>query len=64
MYIDYSQWDIYDYKVSSLSLDLKNPRLGYLGEVTTQAQAIRVLIEKEKVYELAKKNIGRRILCW
>lgn len=55
MYIDYSQWDIYDYKVSSLSLDLKNPRLGYLGEVTTQVQAIRVLIEKEKVYELAKK---------
>ena len=55
MYIDYSSWDTYDYKVSSLILDLNNPRLGYLENVSSQTQAMKVLIDKEKVYDLAKK---------
>ena len=55
MYVDYSQWDTYEYKVSSLVLDLDNPRLGYLSEVRTQTQALQLLISKERVYELAKK---------
>lgn len=55
MYVDYSQWETYEYKVSSLVLDLDNPRLGYLSEVRTQTQALQLLINKERVYELAKK---------
>lgn len=55
MYVDYTQWETYEYKVSSLVLDLDNPRLGYLSEVRTQSQALQLLIKKERVYELAKK---------
>ena len=55
MYIDYSQWDEYEYKVSSLTLDLDNPRLGHIVNVSNQTQIIQYLIEKERVYELAKK---------
>lgn len=55
MYIDYSQWDEYEYKVHSLTLDLDNPRLGHIDNVSTQTKIIQYLIEKERVYELAKK---------
>ena len=55
MYIDYSSWDSYEYKVSALTLDLHNPRLGYLENVYSQTDILKVLIEKEKVYDLARK---------
>ena len=55
MYIDYSHWDEFEYKVSSLTLDLDNPRLGHIVNVSNQTQIIKYLIEKERVYELAKK---------
>ena len=55
MYIDYSSWDSYEYKLSSLYLDVNNPRIRYRGENLNQTQIIKLLIEKEKVYELAKK---------
>lgn len=55
MYVDYSEWDEYEYKVSSLSLDLANPRLRHIDNVSNQTQIIKHLIEREQVYELAKK---------
>lgn len=55
MYIDYSIWDQYEYKVSSLTLDLDNPRLGHIIDVANQTKIIKYLIDKERVYELAKK---------
>lgn len=55
MYIDYSSWDEFAYKPSSLQLDLNNPRIKYKGELLNQTQILKFLIEKEKVYELAKK---------
>ena len=61
MYIDYSIWETYEYKVSALQLDLNNPRIRYMGDSLNQTQVLKVLLEKEKVYELAKKNIRRRL---
>lgn len=55
MYIDYSTWETYEYKVNSLYLDMNNPRIRYRGENLNQTQILKILIEKEKVYELAKK---------
>lgn len=55
MYIDYSLWDEYEYKVSSLTLDLDNPRLGHIPNISNQTQIIQYLITNERVYELAKK---------
>lgn len=55
MYIDYSTWETYEYKVSSLQLDVNNPRIRYMGENLNQTQVLNILIEKEKIYELAKK---------
>lgn len=55
MYIDYSTWETFEYKVSSLHLDLNNPRIRYRGTTLNQTQILKFLIEKEKVYELAKK---------
>lgn len=55
MYIDYSTWETYEYKVSSLQLDINNPRIRYMGENLNQTQVLTILIEKEKIYELAKK---------
>lgn len=55
MYIDYSTWETYEYKVSGLQLDLNNPRIKYIGSHLNQTQVLKVLLEKEKVYELAKK---------
>ena len=55
MYIDYSIWETYEYKVSALQLDLNNPRIRYMGDSLNQTQVLKVLLEKEKVYELAKK---------
>ena len=55
MYIDYSIWETYEYKVSTLQLDLNNPRIRYMGDSLNQTQVLKILLEKEKVYELAKK---------
>ncbi|OWK69212.1 hypothetical protein [Pedobacter sp. AJM] len=55
MYIDYSTWEEFDYKVSSLHLDINNPRIKYRGIPLNQTQIIDFLIKSEKVYELAKK---------
>lgn len=55
MYIDYSTWETFEYKVNTLQLDLKNPRINYQGKPLNQKQIIEFLIKNEKVYELAKK---------
>ncbi len=55
MYIDYSTWDSFEYKVSSLQLDINNPRIRHMGEGLNQTQVLKILLDKEKVYELAKK---------
>ncbi|MDR6544292.1 hypothetical protein J2810_000314 [Chryseobacterium rhizosphaerae] len=55
MYIDYSAWETYDYTLSSLHLDLDNPRINYQGKPLNQTQIIAYLIENENVYKLAKK---------
>lgn len=55
MYIDYTAWESFEYKITSLNLDLNNPRIKYRGVILNQTQAMKYLIEKEKVYELAKK---------
>lgn len=55
MYIDYSTWETFEYTLSSLNLDLNNPRIKYRGVSLNQTQIMKFLIEKEKVYELAKK---------
>ena len=55
MYIDYSSWETFEYTLSSLHLDLNNPRIKYRGVPLNQTQIMKFLIENEKVYELAKK---------
>jgi hypothetical protein len=55
MYIDYSTWETFDYTLSSLQLDVNNPRINYTGKSLNQTQIMEYLIENEKVYELAKK---------
>lgn len=55
MYIDYSSWETYEYKINSLELDKKNPRFEHLEGELNQSQIIKYLIQNEKVYELAKK---------
>jgi hypothetical protein len=55
MYIDYPTWDTFEYKVSSLQLDINNPRIRHIGEGLNQTQVLKILLEKEKIYELAKK---------
>lgn len=55
MYIDYSSWETYEYSLSSLQLDLNNPRINYQGKPLNQTQIIEYLIENENVYKLAKK---------
>lgn len=55
MYIDYSTWDSFEYKVSSLQLDINNPRIRHMGEGLNQTQVLKILLDKEKVYELARK---------
>jgi hypothetical protein len=55
MYIDYSAWETFEYTLSSLNLDLNNPRIKYRGVPLNQTQIMKFLIENEKVYELAKK---------
>jgi hypothetical protein len=55
MYIDYSTWETFEYTLSSLQLDLNNPRINYEGKDLNQTQIINYLIEKEGVYKLAKK---------
>lgn len=54
MYIDYSTWETFEYKVSSLQLDINNPRIRYMGDNLNQIQVLKILLEKEKIYELAK----------
>lgn len=55
MYIDYSTWEEFDYKLNSLNLDVNNPRLKHRGAPLNQKQIIDFLIKNEKVYELARK---------
>tara|TARA_R110002124_G_scaffold17532_3_gene73484 strand:- start:369365 stop:370927 length:1563 start_codon:yes stop_codon:yes gene_type:complete len=55
MYIDYSSWETFEYKLNSLQLDKNNPRLRHLGSNLNQTQIIKYLVREEKVYELAKK---------
>jgi hypothetical protein len=55
MYIDYSTWETFEYKVSSLRLDVNNPRIRHIGKILNQNQILKLLLDKEKVYELAKK---------
>lgn len=55
MYQDYSNWETFEYKLSSLNLDLQNPRINYYGKSLNQNQIMKFLIENEGVYELAKK---------
>lgn len=55
MYIDYSAWEEYDYKITSLQLDASNPRIRYKGDNLNQSQIIKILLDEEKIYELAKK---------
>lgn len=55
MYIDYSSWETFEYKLNSLQLDLNNPRIKYKEKFLNQTQIIKYLIDNEKVYELAKK---------
>ena len=55
MYIDYSAWESFEYKVSTLQLDVNNPRIRYSNDNLNQTQIMKLLIENEKIYELAKK---------
>lgn len=55
MYIDYSAWESFEYKVSTLQLDINNPRIRYSNENLNQTQIMKLLIENEKIYDLAKK---------
>jgi hypothetical protein len=55
MYTDYSTWETFDYTLTSLLLDVSNPRINYVGKSLNQTEIIQYLIENEKVYELAKK---------
>ncbi|NBL66000.1 hypothetical protein GV828_12400 [Flavobacterium sp. NST-5] len=55
MYIDYSSWETFEYTLSSLQLDVNNPRIKYRGENLNQTQIMKFLIQNERVYELAKK---------
>ena len=55
MYIDYSAWESFEYKVSSLQLDVNNPRIRYSNDNLNQSQIMKLLIENEKIYDLAKK---------
>lgn len=55
MYIDYSLWDTFEYTLSTLQLDLDNPRINYDGKSLNQTQIMEYLIENEKVYELSRK---------
>jgi len=52
--INYSSWPTKNLKVTSLRLDVDNPRLSETTNSNSQSQIIEYLIEKEKVYELAK----------
>jgi len=55
MYIDYSNWESYEYKVSTLYLDANNPRLRNSKVAMNQLQIMNYLIANEKVFELARK---------
>lgn len=55
MYIDYSAWESFEYKVSTLQLDVNNPRIRYSNDSLNQTQIMKLLIENEKIYDLAKK---------
>lgn len=42
MYIDYSIWETYEYKVSTLQLDLNNPRIRYMEDSLNQTQVLKI----------------------
>ena len=49
MYIDYSTWETFDYTLSSLQLDVSNPRINFVGKSLNQTQIMEYLIENEKI---------------
>lgn len=55
MYIDYTSWETFEYSLTTLQLDLNNPRINYQGKNLNQTQIMQYLIHNENVYELAKK---------
>ena len=55
MYIDYSEWETYDYSLNTLQLDLNNPRIKHQDVNLNQTDIVKFLITHYKVYELAKK---------
>ena len=55
MYIDYSTWETFEYTISTLQLDVKNPRIRHKDGIINQRQIIQYLVANEKVYDLAKK---------
>lgn len=55
MYVDYSSWETFEYKATSLELDRKNPRFEHLEQNLNQTQIMKYLVQNEQVYELAKK---------
>jgi hypothetical protein len=52
--IDFGSWKEKDLRVSTLSLDPRNPRIPDLGDHPSERDIIAALIEHEDVYELAK----------
>ena len=50
MYIDYSTWETFEYSLSTLQLDLNNPRINYQGKALNQTQIIEYLIERTRWY--------------
>lgn len=55
MYVDYSSWETFEYKATSLELDKKNPRFEHLEQDLNQTLIMKYLIQHEQVYDLAKK---------
>jgi hypothetical protein len=56
--INYSVWPTKKLKVTSLRLDVDNPRLSDGSSTKSQSQIIDYLLQNEKVYELAKDIIS------
>lgn len=57
--INYFEWSKRRLSVTSLRLDISNPRLTRYGKVPTQPEIIEYLIKNEKVIELAKSIINQ-----
>lgn len=57
--IDFSAWTDKPYRILSLSLDPKNPRLPEFGHNPSERELVAALVEHEDVYELAKSITDR-----